>query len=174
MIHLLRVGGGTRFYLSAAGDNEMNTIGFALLTISMLSLADSATPKGWRGIVPLHSNRRDVERLLGPGADSCKCAYYTNDINVFFGYSTGDCKSGHGSWDVPIDTVVWITVYPKPNPKLSAVAIEKDKFRKHQGTLKEEFLYENEEEGLTLDVYEDLVQAFIYGPTAKDKRLRCQ
>jgi hypothetical protein len=144
-----------------------------LIMVWMLSSTGSPTPKGWRGIVPLHSNRRDVERLLRSGAGTCKCEYYLNDMNVFFRYSPGDCKSGRGGWDVPADTVVWITVYPKPNPKLSDLVIDMTKFKKREGTLKEEFLYDDEEEGLTLDVYEDNVQAFIYRPIAADKHLRC-
>jgi hypothetical protein len=68
-------------------------------------------------------------------------------------------------------------VYPKPKLKLSELAIDMTKFKKRQGTLIQEFLYGDEEEGLTLDVYEDeiqaFVQAFIYGPAAKDRHLRC-
>jgi hypothetical protein len=154
-----------------------STITVLLIVVSMLSTTSSSTPKGWRGIVPLHSNRRDVEHLLGRGTGTCQCEYYLNDMNVFFKYSPGDCKSGRGGWDVSAGTVVWITVYPKPKPKLSELAIDMTKFKKRQGTLIQEFLYDDEEEGLTLDAYEDkvqaFVQAFIYGPTAADKHVRC-
>jgi hypothetical protein len=167
------------FYASAAIDgNKMNSmVTVLLIVVSMLPSTGSSTPKGWRGIVPLHSNRSDVERLLGPGTGTCKCQYYLNDMNVFFNYSPGDCRSGRGGWDVPVDTVVWITVYPKPHLKLSELALDLTKFKKRQGTLIPEFLYDDEEKGLTLDTYEDnvqaFVQAFIYGPIAADKHLRC-
>jgi hypothetical protein len=143
-----------------------------LLLVSMLPVA--ASPKGWRGIIPLHSTRADVERLLGPSrSGECKCRYYLNELNVFFSYSPGDCSSGRGGWDVPIDTVVWITVYPKPHPRLSDLDIDKTKLKARQGLHVEEFYFDNEEEGLTLEVYEGMVQAFIYGPTAKEQHLRC-
>ncbi len=146
-----------------------------LLLNSMFSIADTSKTKGWRGIVPLHSTRTDVERLLGPGTNECKCAYYLDDLNVFFNYSPGDCKSGRGAWDVPVDTVVWITVHPKSRPQLSDLSIDESKFEKRPGGHIEDLIYYvNEEEGLTLLVSEGIVQTFLYGPTAKDKHLRCQ
>ncbi len=150
-------------------------ITFALFffLISTLSLDSPSMDKGWRGIIPLHSTRADVERLLGKGTDECKCGYYLNDMNIFFKYSPGDCRSGRGGWDVPLDTVVWITIYPKPNPRLSDLNIDETKFKKRQGAHIQEFYYENEEEGLTLEVYDDRVQSFLYGPAQKDKHLRC-
>ena len=142
-----------------------------LLLVSMLPVAEST--KGWRGIIPLHSTRADVERLLGPSrAEQC-CRYYLNELNVVFSYSVGDCRSGRGAWDVPVDTVVWITVYPKPNPRLSDLDIDKTKLKLRQGPQVEELYFDNDEEGLTLGVYEGMVQEFIYGPTAKERHLRC-
>ena len=140
-----------------------------LLLVSMLPVAQSH--KGWRGIVPLHSTRADVERLLGsprPGE-----RYHLNESNIIFHYSAGDCRSGRGAWNVPIDTVVWITVYPKPNPRLLDLDIDKTKFKSRQGMHAEEVYFDNQEEGLTLEVYAGMVQAFIYGPAVKEKHLRC-
>jgi hypothetical protein len=130
--------------------------------------------EGWRNIVPLHSTRADVERLLGTSTTQCGCSYYLDDMNIFFKYSPGDCKSGRGVWDVPAETVVWITVIPKERPKLSDLKIDENRFKKKQtGHIKEEFDYCDEENGLTITVYEGVVQEFIYGPTAKDQHLRC-
>ena len=112
--------------------------------------------------------------LLGsPLTGECQCRYYFSESNVIFSYSAGDCRSGRGAWDVPVDTVVWITVYPKPNPRLSDLDIDKSRFKARQGAHPEESYFDNEEEGLTLEVYAGMVQALIYGPTAKEKHLRC-
>ncbi|MEK6289146.1 MAG: hypothetical protein AABO57_25825 [Acidobacteriota bacterium] len=151
---------------------------FLLLT-SGFSMDGSSKAKGWRGIVPLYSTRADVERLLGPPANKgdciqSLCSYYLDDVNVHFNYSPGDCKSGRGIWNVPPGTVVWITVYPKPNTRLSDLKIDESKFKKGQkGHIEAEISYENEEEGLTLMVYEGMVQTFLYGPAGKDQHLRC-
>lgn len=147
-----------------------------LVLSSMTSAIDSSRVEGWRGIVPLHSTRADVERLLGPMTDPCKCGYYLDDVNVFFRYSPGDCKSGRGVWDVPPDTVVGVTVYPKPRPRLSELNIDMTKFKKrHEGHIESIVRYVNDEEGLIIEVDEDggLVMGFDYVPAAEDKHLRC-
>lgn len=155
------------------------TIAILLLLSSGFSMDESSKAKGWRGIVPLHSTRADVERLLGLPANKrdcvqSLCSYYLDDANVRFNYSPGDCKSGRGRWNVPPDTVVWITVYRKPYPRLSDLKIDESKFKKSQkGHLLDEIFYEDEEEGLTLMVYEGMVQTFLYGPARKDQHLRC-
>lgn len=148
---------------------------FSLLGLIALT-TDFSRAKGWRGIVPLHSTRADVERLLGPGTNQCKCAYYLDDVNVFFQYSSGDCKSGgSGGWNIPPDTVIRFTVVPKPKPRLSDLNLDESKFMKKQsGHIAGVINYIDEQEGLSLEVHEGMVQAFYYQPTAKDKHLRCQ
>ena len=130
--------------------------------------------RGWRGIMSMHSTRSDVERLIGSGINNYFVTrYYLENENVLFHYSTGDCKSGKGVWNVPVDTVIWITVHQKPNPQLSDLKIDESKFQKSQrGHIIGEEFYENEQ-GLTLMVYEGRVQTFLYGPSAKEKNLRC-
>lgn len=133
--------------------------------------------KGWRGIVPLLSTRADVERLLGPGANECKCGYYLEDLNVFFYYSSGNCKSGgSGGWDVPPDTVLRIVVYRKPTPRLSDLQIDERTFKKrYGGHIARMVSYVNDDEGLIIEVDEEngLVMGFAYVPAAGDKHLRC-
>jgi hypothetical protein len=133
--------------------------------------------KGWRGIVPLYSTRADVERLLGPGINECKCGYYLKDLNVFFYYSSENCKSGgSGGWDVPPNTVLRIVVYRKPTPRLSDLQIDESKFKKrYSGHLESMVSYVNDDEGLIIEVDEDngLVMGFDYVPAAEDRHLRC-
>lgn len=146
-----------------------------LLFASMLCLATHIRGKEWRSIVPLHSTRADVERVLGSGTNWCKCAYYLDDMNVFINYSSGDCKSGgSGGWDVPADTVLKITVVPKPSPRLSDLKIDENRFEKQTGHIEGNILYVDEEEGFSIEVSGGMVRAFVYGPDAKDKHLRCR
>ena len=145
-----------------------------------LPMTDFTGPKGWRGIVPLHSTKADVERLFNSSSAEYECVlsactYYLRDANVQFNYSLGDCRSGQGVWDVPADTVLWITVNPKPRTPLSALGIdEKDFEKKKMGHIEGTLYYVNENEGLTLEVYDGLVQVFLYGPSRNDERLRCK
>jgi hypothetical protein len=151
-----------------------STLSIILIVLTQPSFQIDTTLRGWRGIVPLHSTRTDVERLLGAGINKDFVSrYYLKNENVLFHYSTGDCKSGKGAWDVPIDTVIWITISPKPNPQLSDLKIDEEMFQKSQrGHIRDEEYYENEE-GLQLTVYEGRVHTFLYGPAAKEKSLRC-
>lgn len=149
-----------------------------LLTLNLtFSLAEHSMVEGWRGIVPLHSTRADVERLLGLGTNECKCGYYLDDLNVFFVYSSTNCEtSGSGAWDVPLDTVLGITVYPKLKPRFSDLRIDKTKFiERHDGHIENIVSYFNEDEGLIIEVNRelDMVMGFYYVPAAKDQHLRC-
>ena len=115
-----------------------------------------------------------LKKLLGPGVNQCGCGYYLQDVNVFFKYSRGDCNGG-GIWNVPADTVVWISVFPKPNPRLADLKLDETKFEKRTaGHLETVIQYVNEEAGLTLEVSDRMVRQFIYGPTGKDEPLRCR
>ncbi len=83
--------------------------------------------KNWKNIIPLHSTRSDVERLLGPSSDECKCTYRLNDATVSVVYSDGDCKSGGtGGWNIRPGTVIRFTVSPKAEVHLSDLAIGLD------------------------------------------------
>ena len=149
-----------------------------LLTLNLtFCLPERTSVEGWRGIVPLHSTRADVERLLGPGTNECKCGYYFDDVNVSFVYSSYNCETGgSGAWDVPHDTVLRIIVYPKPSPKFSDLSIDKTKFtERHGGHIEDIVSYVNDDEGLIIEVNKesDTVLGFYYVPAAKDQHLRC-
>ena len=145
-------------------------------------LTTSGPPaKGWRDIEALHSTRQDVERLLGAprSQQDCTdnlCTYSLPDMNVLVHYSKGDCASGRGAWDVPVDTVLYVTVYPKPSPRWSSLRIDKAKLmRREVGHIKQVVSFINESEGFFVEVDEgiDEVLGFYYVPSAKDKHLRC-
>jgi len=154
-----------------------------LITLSLLLCSSQPSQVGWRGIIPLHSTRADVERLLGPGTDGCKCGYYLSDVNLSVVYSSFNCEncicstsSGENVWNVPNDTVLRIVVYPKIKQKFSSLDIDKTKFKEtHDGHLAQIVSYVNGDQGLTIEVNQDLdlVMGFYYGPATEDQHLRC-
>src|SRR5215467_6144696 len=146
----------------------------AVLGIVLLGAVHQSSRVGWRGIVPLHSTRADVERLMGgPGENWCKCSYYRDDFNAFFSYSTGDCEGeSSGGWDVPADTVLNITVHQKPQPKLSDLGLDQSRFKKSQ-SIGDLMSYVDEGQGLGLEVYQGSVQGFHYFPTPADEKMHC-
>lgn len=142
-----------------------------------LSTVVASQEAGWRGIVPLHSTRADVEKLLGRSTDRGYGATY--DLRheaVTFQYSSCRCcKPIEYRWNVPDYTVVTISVSATFKPLFSELGIDKTKFRKIVSDhLPDVSTYHNDEEGITYEVLNDQVMSTVYGPSAKDdKALRC-
>lgn len=85
--------------------------------LCLLSLTELPQFEEMRRIVPLHSTRTEVERVLGAPSGNCKCLYERESVNVQIQYSSGDCQNGEsGGWDVPLGTVIRFTVYTKKRP----------------------------------------------------------
>src|ERR1051326_1782697 len=145
------------------------------LCLALPSLAQQA--KGWRGIVPLHSSRMDVEKLLGPSTDSCKCLYKTEHEIVQVIYSNQTCKDDSRGWDVPLDTVLLINVSPKTEMRLADLKLDLTKYQKtdNKFSLGMSF-YTHEDGGIFVIVTgtDELVGSINYQPTKNDeKSCRC-
>ena len=53
--------------------------------IALPSFQGNRDSRGWRGIIPMHSTRRDVEQLLGSGTNNdFVTRYYLENENVLF------------------------------------------------------------------------------------------
>jgi len=139
----------------------------------------SASVDGWKGIVPLHSTRADVERLLGPPTEACKeaCEYDTKSEGVFVRYSSERCsKDNTNGWNVPPDTVLSLSVNMTMKPKLSDLKLNLKKFTKTKDPELHGYThFENEEDGVSYAVSDEgLVYRVEWFGTAKDaKALRC-
>lgn len=144
--------------------------------LCMLLLAGTVSKnKQWNNILPLYSTHSDVERLLGPGSDECKCRYRLKDANVSVVYSTGDCKSGGtGGWNIRAGTVISFMVFPKAEVPFSAIQLD---LKRYEKTEDKEVLgidyYHDKQEGITISVDKGTVMSFHHGPKAKDNLLRC-
>lgn len=145
-----------------------------VLVVTTLAQADE-----WRGINPLHSNRADVERLLGQADDPSKehsLVYKTEKEVVIIDYADGlSCKAGSSAvWRVPRGTVVSITVSPRTPLPLAELHIDKDKYRKRLDLNRSDVVeYNNEEDGVSIVVYQGNVQYINFFPSKKDAHLRC-
>jgi hypothetical protein len=161
----------------------MNDIKLIITCVfTVLAMVAILQAKGWRGLVPLHSTRTDVERLLGAPKESRGVAstYETKDERVIVFYSAGQCKESQSNdWNVPRDTVVSITVHPNAKLLVDDLKLDKMKyervadyhvqgivyyFSKEHGVRISARLLENEGE----DVY-----SITYEPTPEDSHLRC-
>jgi hypothetical protein len=144
-----------------------------LLTGAVTSLA-----KEWRGIVPLHSTRADVERLLGPPTtDRSDTVFYESEAErVSIDFSKGPCNVEFSSWNVPRDTVLSIWVTPMNGLNAADLNLSQKKYIKTQDKhISEIVYYRNEYDGIEYSVNDDTgrVGLIKYLPSALDEPLRC-
>ncbi|MGH9879020.1 MAG: hypothetical protein ACRD5H_15430 [Nitrososphaerales archaeon] len=140
-------------------------------------LGKSAEAKEWEGITPLHSARSDVERGFGVTSSGKFVDHFTFKTDrVFLEYSEKQCEKDEiGLYDVPVGTVLSISVTPMNSILLSSLRLDLSKFKvEHATDVGGMRFYADREDGFIISVYEDQVTGFTYLPTASDsKRLRC-
>lgn len=138
-------------------------------------------PSSWKGLIPLHVTREEVERVLGqPKISVGSRRIYENDIErVDVVYSTGRCEAVAGRWNVPSGVVILLSIYPKNNLLLEDVIFEKPNYVRHRWSHPEDWVtYRNEEDGIEIDVViygenAEVVRQFSFGPKASDRGLQC-
>jgi len=146
------------------------------LTLIFCSVTDA---KDWRGIVPLHSTRADVERLLGVSSHPCKCSYDLGSERITFIYSSEEdpCANGISYWPrVPRDTVLEILVRPKTKLLFSDLGFDKSKYKKvGDADLAYINYYTNNVEGVLVQVSacDDVVMNIYYRSAADDNTPVC-
>lgn len=154
----------------------MVTLTYSCLCAALLTTTLTAF-QGWRGIVPLRSTRADVEKLLGPPADSGNkftSVYQLENETVVIDYEDDEPCTAPGGWRVPRGTVTSVTITPKTRLRFSDLKIDEGKYNKTDGGHRpEDTIYTNDESGERITVYRGDVTLIAYGPTAGDSRRRC-
>ena len=147
---------------------------FLLVLCSCLIIGNAKKQqKGWRGIVPLHSTRSDVERVLGQSEGQCNCIYKTDDDFVYIEYAKGPCKGNPSGWNVPAGKVLSITVRSRIERRLSELKFDPEEYVKTQDDAFTTY-YTKNREGITYEIsLEGVVSAITYSPSITDNGLRC-
>jgi len=146
----------------------------------LLLIGSSQYSPGWKEIRTFRSTRADVERVLGSPTHSCQltCDYESNSETVFIRYSDERCKPGNtDGFDIPPDTVLSVTVYPKRKVKLPDLKLDLTKFSKTKDPeLQGYSTYTNMESGVTYEVSDkNRVLSVQWFGAAKDiEALRCR
>ena len=155
---------------------------FCFIICSLFLFLQSPPQKDWRGLSPLTSTRKDVERLLGPpdvNQQNQLLVYYQTDQVVYIGFSGNpECqqKLSYTSWNVPLDTVTGIRIGLRKSVPLADLGVDLTKLKKRTGDFDRpnHFYYLNEENGFSAEVGNDYVVAYLYEPTNRQNHLRCQ
>jgi hypothetical protein len=144
-----------------------------IIVCLILIFAEDTLGKEWRGIIPLHSTRADVERVLGPPREPGGSSYPTENGNVSIDYSLRSCEEGE-RWNVPRDVVLSITIYPRTNPTFASLQLDESKFRRVVDThIEGSIYYINDEQGIHITTLEGVVHSITYEPAASDNHLLC-
>ena len=140
----------------------------------------SGTAKEWCGIVPLHSTRADVERLVKTKPVRCggdACLYELSDKTVFVLYAAEPTCRNDGattSWKVPRDTVIEISIYFKSPQSFSALDIDVTKYDRVPDKELHGIVYLSDyAQGIRIETSGDTVREITYYPAATDDNLRC-
>jgi hypothetical protein len=159
----------------------MTTILKASLLTLVFFMAEPASVKSWRGIVPLYSTRVDVRRVLGKpiiGGESAIELYESEEGRIQVRYARRPCEEGlpadWGNWRIAKDTVVNISI--ALNQRLTVAALKLRNFERlkwytdNSGAT----YYRDKQRGIEYQVQGRIVTAITYGPTARDKPLQCK
>jgi hypothetical protein len=149
-----------------------NIVCVLLFSFSVVTVCEA---KEWHGIVPLHSTRVDVERLLGkPNGKFDRYQIGNDEVDIM--YSRERCANG---WNVPRDTVISVAVFVGGSPPLSDLQPDLSNYNKEPDQhLRGRVYYVNASEGIRYHVQEQAgksnkVIVVYYEPAEKDKNLRC-
>jgi hypothetical protein len=139
----------------------------------LLSYTQKEDEKGWKGITPLHSTKADVLEKLGVPNGGSLITYRFEDVNVNIFYSSKVCDAG---WNVPLGTVLRVTVYIKKNrPTLSELKIDLRHYEKKSDIeLPETTYYENKERGIVYVSWGNVVKSIYFVPSVNDSKLKCR
>jgi hypothetical protein len=165
-------------------ENILKALG-CLCLILLMSVTSHA--KGWRGIIPFHSTRADVEKLLGeepPPPKDGKVFYTPNNGRSIYFLDEGEILIVYANdavpaavdclGKIPVDTVLIIQVRPKKEVSLSDLGIEEKRFRKFDPSEPAGIGfagYIDEEEGLAIRTREGKVEQINYVAAKRDRHL---
>ncbi len=145
-------------------------------------LASSTTATNvWRGLVPLHSSRVEVERILRKPkwSHGSTFIYETECERVDVTFSLGACElSGVTRWNVAADVIIRLEVAPRRELLVKDLKLDANRYVRDQESHPANWvLYRSVDDGIRvraiLDDKEERVMVITYEPRRKDKILLC-
>lgn len=154
---------------------RISRIQLLLLIAIALFVTGNAFAKPWRDIIPLHSTRADVERILkvqstGTGYDSFIIDGYLVEIR----YVMKSCdQAGEQMWNVPVGTVTSVWVTPKGKMSFSELDLDLSRFKVSYTDVSEVLIYTDDKEGFKIEAGNDRISIMYFYGTDKDHKLKC-
>jgi hypothetical protein len=147
---------------------------FGLILVG-ISASAVCPGKEWRGIVPMHSTRADVNRLLGtsPDFNKLRANYTLESENIYIVFSN-DEFSQECARRLPKDTVLLIQVTPKTNLQISDLRLEKAALRTFEPSSPPGIGYEgfiDDDNGVVVRTFKGRVDEIAYVANSEDRKL---
>jgi hypothetical protein len=164
-------------------------IGILLSVFTLLLPSSTSQAKEWRGLTPLHSTRKDVEKLLGPPPPppndgtmiytlgDARSVYFTDEDRVFISYATDEFLERVRCLGlVPTHAVAFIQVTYKVKPSLTELHIDETRFITFDPSEPPNIgfkAYVDDDDGIAICTQDGKVNDITYYATAKDRQV-CQ
>jgi len=155
--------------------------GLLLTVVAMLAFRADASAQGWRGLLPMRSTCRDVERVLGEGACGREqAAYDLPGESVWFNFSVDGCGGGRLSerYEVPTGTITGISVSLRGDKIVTLADLKADLARFEKKDVSDMigvYKYVSREVGMYVQATGDgVVGNYAYFPPSSYDNLRCQ
>ena len=179
-------------YTVDESEDEIMHITYYPSTFDCQDIISKRTPKSrnsWRGLVPLHSTRKDLERLFGSANrdGATLVSYRSNHETIVATYSDGKCDSSSSDWNVPKNTLIELIVNPNPSFLLKELHLDSSRYERSEIFLNPQldnstraWNYVDTINGilirtqLTRDGGEESVVSISYLPARGDVKLRCR
>lgn|ERR1051325_1125550 len=153
----------------------------------LLCLVSSSDAKDWQGIVPLHSTRADVEKLLGPpppppsdgtqiySLNAGRSIYKLGESEVYIVYANENTEGWNDcAGKVPEGTVLLIYVTPKNQMSLADLKLGSQRLIEFEGLKPKDpdhKGYLDGESGIGIRTFRGRVEEITYLPNKKDRHL---
>ena len=150
---------------------------FGLSILLLLIFLDMRSQSNrWRRITPLQSTCEDVKEILK--VDKCKfpiSEYTLPDFKVMVTFENETCDTEPRAWRVRKGTVTSLAVSPRHEMLPSELDLDLSKYRKRDdGDIVGVEHYDNEDDGISVELYRGYVLNLFLHPRKSEAALRCQ
>jgi hypothetical protein len=178
-------------YTVDESENEIMHITYYPSPVDCQDIISKRAPKirnSWRGLVPLRSTRKDLERLFGSAhRDGTTLVTYKTDYETIVAtYSDGNCDAS--DWNVPKNTLIELAVNPNPSFLLKELYLDSSRYERSEifpypelDNPPKVWNYIDNLNGIVIRTQstrgggdEELVVSISYVPANRDEQLRCK
>jgi hypothetical protein len=142
--------------------------------MGILSIAITCEAQGWRGIVPLHSTKADVNRVLGTSADAneVRSVYQLEHEEVYIVFS-GKQFCDPEVTKIPAGTVLLVQITPRGKLTLGDIELDRKNLREFRPSSEDSNWqgFIDDEHGIMIRSFKGNIDKIFYIATAKDRMI---